>query len=292
MILRRKFLPYLYILPAFIIYSIFVLYPLIDSLILSFYEWNGLAPRVFVGLDNYRHILTNDPIFRLSLINNMKWTIVSQLLPVNIGLIFAVVFSSKTFRRLPLFRSAIFFPTTLSMVIIALMWSWMYNPIFGLINNFLQFASRGALPTFNWFANPSTVIYYVAVAGSWGYTGVCMIMFMAALRAIPEEMFEAAAIDGANKVQQFFYISIPQIRNILNVVVVFTLINSFRVFDVVRIMTNGGPGRSTNVLATWSYTQIFSHRNIGIGSAIAWILTLLVLLFSVFYIKLNKRKED
>ena len=279
--------PFLYLLPAFLIYAVIVLYPLGESFRLTFYRWNGLTEKIFVGLENYYYTLFSDPVFRIALVNNIKWTLVSQLLPVTLGLFLAILFCRKL-KGLIIFRNAIFFPTTLSLVIVALMWNWMYSPNFGLINNFIRTITGGRY-SFNWLANPSSAIYYVAIAGSWGYTGVCMIMFLAGLQAIPAELYEAAEIDGANGFQRFIYITIPQLRNTINVVVIFTLINSFKVFDLIYVMTMGGPGRSTNVLAMWAYTQTFPYNDIGRGSTVAWILTAIVLAISCLYYRVHTR---
>ena len=286
---RRAWLtPMLYMAPALLIYVVFLFYPLVHSLILSLYQWD--SEKIFVGLDNYKNIFTKDPVFKLALINNVKWTVVAEIVPVTLGLIMALLMGSRR-KGFGFYRNAIFFPTTLSMVIVGLMWNWMYNPMFGLINNLKQTLFPGS-PAFDWLQKTGNIIYFLTIAASWGYTGICMIMFITGLQTIPAELYEAAAIDGANKWQQFRFITVPQLMGTINIVIIYTLINSFKVFDVVVVMTGGGPGRATNVLATWAYTQMFTYHEIGKGCATAWVLTVIVFLLSSVYQKLNAPREN
>ncbi len=287
---RNTLTPYLFLLPALALYGVLVLYPLASSLSLTLYSWDGLSQKVFVGLANFQYALSRDPVFVVSLINNIKWTIAAELLPVTLGLVLAAVFNIRM-RGMGAFRSIIFFPTTLSLVTIGFIWTCMYNPIFGLVPNLLKAVSGGRI-VFDWYANTSVVIYYVVVAASWGYTGICMIMFLAGLQAIPNELLEAARIDGASARQTFFRITIPQLQYTLNVVVIFTLINSFKVFDIIFVMTRGGPGRSTNVLASWAYSQMFIYHELGKGSSVAWLLTLIVLAISIVYNQVLYRRRS
>lgn len=288
--LRAFVTPYFYLLPALVVYCAIVIYPILNSLWLTMFRWDGVNPvKEFVGLGNFVYLFTKDPVFSIALTNNLKWSIASLLLPVSVGLGVALLFNTHK-RGFSFFRGAFYFPATLSLVIIGTIWTWMYDPNFGLINNFVKLISGGSW-TFDWFAVPDNTIFYVVIAASWAYSGICMLMFMSGLQAIPKDIYESALLDGANRLQKLIYITLPLLKNTLNVVLVTTLVNSFQVFDMIFVMTNGGPGRATNVLASWSYAQVFTYHDMGRGTAIAWVLALIVLCLSIFSNRLSSKND-
>jgi raffinose/stachyose/melibiose transport system permease protein len=288
--IRNVFTPYLFVLPAFLIYGTLVFYPILYSMVLSLYKWDGIsAIKEFVGIQNYVYILTKDPVFYLALVNNLKWTIASIIIPVTLGLFFALIFNSNK-KGFSVFRGAIYFPATLSLVMIGNIWVWVYDPNLGLISNLTSKITSGSVD-FNWLSNPSHALYYVVIAASWGYAGTCMLMFMAGLQSIPTEIFESAKIDGVNRLQKLVYITLPLIKNTMNVVLVTTFVGAFKVFDIIFVMTNGGPGRATNVLASWSYAQVFTYHDMGRGSAIAWVLALIVFITSIISNRISSKDQ-
>ncbi|WP_424769306.1 carbohydrate ABC transporter permease [Paenibacillus sp. sgz302251] len=283
--------PYLFLLPALLVYCAIVIYPILNSLWLTMYQWDGVNPvKKFVGLDNFVYLFTKDPVFYIALKNNLKWSVASLILPVTMGLVFALLFNTAR-RGFSFFRGAFYFPATLSLIIIGTIWTWMYDPNFGLINNFLKLISGGNW-SFDWFGNPPNTIFFVVLAASWAYSGICMLMFMSGLQAISKDIYESAVIDGVNRLQKLIYITLPLLKNTLNVVLVTTLVNSFQVFDIIFVMTNGGPGRATNVLASWSYAQVFTYHDMGRGTAIAWVLAFIVLFISIFSNRLSSKNND
>ena len=287
----KDWTPYIFLIIPLVLYTIFVVFPTLYSAFISLHDWNGLTnTRVFVGLKNYIDVLKNDKIFRLSILNNVKWAILSEIIPILLGLVMAFIFSTDV-PGFSFYRSCIFFPSILSISTIGLIWRWMYDPNLGLIQEILSKLSHGAIQ-FNWIADPTKTIYYLIIAGSWAYSGLCMILFMGGIKGIPVATLEAATLDGASKLQKVWYIMLPQMKNSMNVVLTFTLINSFKVFDLIYVMTAGGPGRMTNVMATWSYYSIFRYYDYGPGSAMAIMLAIILVFGSMAINKLVKLQKN
>jgi ABC-type sugar transport system permease subunit len=280
----------LFISPALIIYAIFFVKPFLTSIYYSLTSWNGYDPvKKFVGLANYEQLF-HDPLVWLSLSHNLIWIAIGTFAPIIIALPLAVMLTKVKRGRL-LFQTAYFLPYVLSGVMIGVIWGWIYNPIFGVLNFILKSIGLGALAT-GWLGDPTLALYAVLVAAIWGYFGFCVVIFMAALQNINLELIEAAKIDGANSRQQFFYVIIPQLRNIINVLIVFNLIGGFNVFDIIRIMTSGGPANATEVIATYNYSVSFEQNNIGYGTTLSMVMTVLALVASYFYITLRDRQES
>lgn len=274
---RRKieWTPYVFLIVPVCVYVVFMVFPAVYSLVISLFHWDGLTDeRYFVGLDNYVTLFQSDPIFRTAVKNNVIWAVLSEIIPICLGLALAVLLNSKR-RGFAFFRSCIFFPSVLSISTIGLIWRWMYDPNFGLINGMLKAASGGRV-SFNWQEPPQNTIYFLIIAGSWAYSGLCMILFMAGIKSIPESTLEAARLDGATGWQRLIHVILPQMKNTINIVLTFTLINSFKVFDLIYVMTAGGPARMTNVMATWSYYTIFRYNEYGTGSAMCIVLSVIL----------------
>lgn len=263
-----------------VLYLVFLIWPILYSVWMSFFEWEALSrERTFIGPGNYIATIRDNPIFLTALANNLKWCAGSILIPMAAGLLIAVFISGGR-RGDEFLQTAIFVPVVLSVTAVGLIWRWMYDPGFGLITNVLHVLSGGNL-VFNWYENPHRVIYFLIIAGSWAYTGMCLCLFVSGIKNIPKDMISAAKIDGASSWQVFWHIILPQLRNTVNAVLIYTLANAFKVFDLVFVMTNGGPGRLTNVLASLSYETIFKYHQYGEGSCIAVLMTVLLLFISL-----------
>ena len=288
---KGKLTPYLFLSLPLILYGVFIIYPMLYSLYLSFFDWEGMSNiHQFIGFGNYVDIIKNDTIFRVALSNNLRWCVGTVLLPVILGLLFALLLN----RNRPgtgFLRTAIFTPVVLSVTAVGMMWRWMYDPTTGLISNALKWVSGGRL-SFNWYADTGNIIYYLIIAGSWAYTGMCMVMFAAGIKSISSSVLESAMLDGVNGRQMLFYIVLPQLRNTLNTVLIYSMAQAFKVFDLVYVMTGGGPGRKTNVLASLSYETVFSYYQYGRGSAIAWILTIVLLFISLVVNRLISMQKE
>jgi ABC-type sugar transport system permease subunit len=188
------------------------------------------------------------------------------------------------------FQTAYFMPYVLAGVLVGVIWGWIYNPVFGLLNYALKAVGLGSLAR-GWLGDPHLALYAVLVAAIWGYFGFCVVIFMASLQNINDELVEAAKIDGANSLQQFFFVIIPQLRNVINMLIVFNLIGGFNVFDIIKIMTEGGPANHTEVIATYTYTVSFGLNNIGYGTTLSMVMTVLSLVASYFYLSLRDKQE-
>jgi raffinose/stachyose/melibiose transport system permease protein len=287
--LRARATPYLFLLPGLAWYLIFLGYPMAYSLVASFTDWDGLSPtRTFVGLENYKTILFDDRVSRLALTNNLIWTAFSLLVPTVLGLLLAVALNSLIPGR-TIFRTIFFSPVVLPLVAVGMIWAWMYNPQFGFINQLLELVGLGHLAR-GWLSDFQTAFGATMVTAFWQGTGFPMILYLAGLQGIPNEQYEAARIDGANRFQSFRDITLPWLRETHIIVITLAVIYSLRVFDLIYAMTYGGPGRSTQVLATWMYFNTFQYHHAGFGSAIAWVIALISMIVTIPYIRLMSRR--
>jgi len=285
--LRR--LPWAFLAPALVIYSVVVVYPMIYSAYLSLFRWDGISPtKVFVGLDNYGILLTQNDVFWIALKNNAIWLVCALLLPTSIGLGLAILLNSK-FRGSHIFRSVFYFPAVLSLAVVGLIWTWIYHPDLGLLNQVLGALGLKGLQR-NWLSDPQIALYPVIIAATWNAVGLPMLLYLAGLQTIPEELHEAAKVEGAGPIQRFFYITFPLLRETTLVVLAITAINALKAYDIIYAMTNGGPANRTQLLSTWMYFLTYNYNQVGLGTAIAVILFSLTLIFAIPYIRFMTRK--
>jgi ABC-type sugar transport system permease subunit len=287
--LRRGVVAYLFVLPALIVYGIFLLYPLMNTFLLSFHEWDGAQPiKKYVGLANYQHVV-KDPRAIESLSHNVWWLVLGTAIPIILGLVLAVLLWQHTPGRL-IFQTIYFMPAVMPLVVAGIVWGWIYNPLFGALNSLLKSIGLASW-TRAWLAEPDIALWATIVVGAWTWFGICTTMFMAGLQNVDMELLEAAKIDGANSVQRFFHIIIPQLRHVITMVMGITLIGGFKVFDVVFVMTQGGPGTRTEVIATYIYRTAFRLSRFGYGAALSVTLTILVFITSFIYLRLRERGD-
>lgn len=281
---------FLFLLPSLILFIFFVIYPILRSTYFSFFDWGGMKPAVdFVGLDNYRKILT-DKVFIRALKNGVWIIIFSLSLQLPLSLLMAVMVG----RELPgrtFFRSVFFMPYVFSEVIAAIMWLNLFNPNpeRGLINAIL-----GVIPGFEsqaWLANPNTVLASIFVVLTWKYFGLYMLLFMTGLQNIPSEIEEAARMDGANSFQLFVSIIIPLLGSTIRTAVYMSVLGSLQQFILVWIMTKGGPVNASEVMATYMYRFSFIRFQFGYGSAVALVMFLICLTFSLIYQRLAPQHD-
>jgi raffinose/stachyose/melibiose transport system permease protein len=286
---RLRFLPWLFIAPALTIYSVVVVYPMIYSSWLSLFRWDGVSPtKVFVGFENYGILLTQNDVFWIALKNNAIWLVAALFLPTSIGLGLAVLLNSK-FRGSNIFRSVFYFPSVLSLAVVGLIWTWIYHPDLGLLNQALRASGLQAF-TRNWLSDPNIALYPVIIAATWNAVGLPMLLFLAGLQTIPEELHEAAKVEGAGPIRRFLYVTFPLLRETTLIVLAITAINALKAYDIIYAMTNGGPANRTQLLSTWMYFLTYNYNQVGLGTAIAVILFLLTLIFAIPYIRFMTRK--
>nr|WP_294696976.1 sugar ABC transporter permease [uncultured Friedmanniella sp.] len=274
--------PWLFALPAIAIYVLFLVYPSLTSVFFSLTDWDGLSPTYnLVGLQNYL-TMVSDPVVRQALLNNVIWTVVTIVFPVIIGLALAILLNGKV-RGKPILRMIFYTPAVLPLVAVASIWGWLYDPQ-GAINEFLRVIGLGGLAQ-PWLGQDSTALAAVMVPAIWLRVGFPMLLYLAALQGIPEEMYEAATVDGATRSQQFWHITMPSLRPAHYIVLALSLIDSFKVFDLVYAMTYGGPGTSTQVMGTWMYANVFQYYQAGYGTAIAVFITVIAIIVSIPYVR-------
>jgi ABC-type sugar transport system permease subunit len=286
---RRYRAGILFVLPALILYLIFMVYPFFQSIYFSFTSWNGVtAVKDWVGLANYRELIEDD-LFWLSLLHTVIWVIVGTIAPIAIGMLLAILLWRRP-KGFTVFRTFYFMPQVLSAVVIGIIWNWIYNPIFGILNESLDAVglediSRG------WLGDPDVALYAVLVAAIWATIGLCFVIFLAGLQNVSKDLLEAATVDGANAWQRFWNVTVPQMASVINVVVALLLIGGFSVFDVIFVMTGGGPANATEVLATYTYKEAFTQNNVGYASTLSVVITVISLIASVTFIRLRERQE-
>jgi raffinose/stachyose/melibiose transport system permease protein len=284
----RKLSPWLFALPALVVYAVFLCWPAAQSLWLSFTSWDGLsAERPFVGLDNYVRIV-EDRTARLALVNNLLWAIVTIVVPVVLGLALAVALHGSA-RAKPFLRTVFYMPAVLPLVAVATIWGWLFQPSGGAVNETLEMLGLGALAQ-PWLGQDSTALWAATVPAIWVRTGFPMLLYLAALQTIPRELYESARTDGATAWQQFRHVTFPNLRGAHYIVIALSVIESFKVFDLIYAMTYGGPGRSTQVLGTWMYFNVFQYYEAGYGTAIAVVITLIALAVGIPYVRSQTRE--
>ncbi len=278
---------YLFLAPSVILYAMFMIYPFFQSIYLSFTDWNGVGEiGDFVGLQNYREMIRDDLLWQ-SLGHNAIWVVLGTIGPLILGLALAMLLWRQP-KGFTLFRTVYFLPQVLSPVIIAIVWGWVYNPVFGLLNEGLdaiglETISRG------WLGDSSTALYAVLVAAIWAETGFVFVVFLAGLQSVSRDLLEAATLDGANAWQRLKDVTIPQLSNVITVITALLLIGGFSVFDIIFVMTGGGPNHSTEVIATYTYTEAFVQNRAGYSATLSLILTVISLVASVVFIRFRER---
>lgn len=273
---------YLFYLPFGVVYLAFMVYPIFKGLQLSFYKWNILEAPIFSGWSNYRTLIS-DKTFWLSLKNTLYFTGVSSIFLIVIGLAIAVALNVK-FRGREFFRALFFSPYVLSISVVAIIWLWLFQPQFGLINYYLARIFHIAPPA--WLADERFAMNSIIVATIWWTVGFNIVLFLAGLQEIPEVLYEAASIDGANSWQSFWYITLPSLQRTILLVAVLQVIASFQIFGQVYIMTEGGPYGSTRVMVQYIYENAFRYFRMGYAAAMAFILFLTMAFFSFLQFRL------
>ena len=280
--------PFLFLLPALFFYVVFLVYPMLSSLYVSFFRWDGLSEdKIFVGLNNYMEIFTTDEVAIRSLWNNVLWTVGTLIVPTGIGLALALALNRGLYGTV-VFRTIFYGPAVLPLVAVGLIWSWMYNPNFGMVNIVLKTVGLGWLSR-GWLSDYDTALAATFVTQVWSHVGFPMILYLAGLQAIPKEYYEAAKLDGASAWDSFRHVTLPGLAETHIIVLSLAVIQAFKVFDIIYTMTYGGPGRSTQVLGTWMYFQTFQYYNVGYGAALAWVIALIVLVIAIPYIRRMSR---
>ncbi|WP_179378818.1 carbohydrate ABC transporter permease [Jannaschia marina] len=283
--------PWLFLLPGILFFAAYVVIPIFQSFQVSFYRWDGLGDLTeqgqFIGLGNYQELAT-DRNFEISLVNNIKWLLL-YLLAIPLGL-FIALFLNQTVTGIRLYKSLFFFPFVISQVVVGLVFSWFYLPSEGLLNAVIGLVGLGPV---NILGDPDMATYGIIAAGLWPQTAYCMILYLTGLNAVDPEQIEAARLDGAKKWKMLWYIIIPQLKPATFIAFVVTIIGALRSFDLISIMTNGGPFGSTRVLSFYMYEKALAEFGfrMGYGAAIAVVLFVIMLFFIAYFLYSMWRDE-
>lgn len=269
-----------FILPALIGTLIFIIIPIFFSFGLSFVDWDLINKAQFVGFKNYTDIFT-DPLFGKILLNTFVYALSTSILGVIIPLILACILNSKI-KGSEFFKTAYFLPFITPMIVIAIIWQWIFDPNIGILNHVLKL-------NINWLYDVNFAMPAIIIVSVWKLIGYNMVIFLAGLSALNQSLFEAAKIDGANAIDTFRFITVPLLSPTIFFVVVITCISSFQVFDLIYMMTQGGPLDSTNVLVYAVYKNAFEYFKIGQASAIAYVLFTIILVLTLIQWKLRKK---
>ena len=273
-----------FLLPVFLIYTIFLFVPLVQSAYYSLTSWNGVTEKVFVGLDNFKALFSNSDYW-ITFWNTIKLVVISLCIQIPVGLLLAYLLYSKV-KGMKIFRTIFFLPVVIAPVAISLMFSLFYNSEIGIFNKVLEAIGLGRFAT-NWLSNIHTLLYAVMVPQVWQYIGLYVTIFLGALQSMPEELSESAQIDGANRTQTFFHVVLPEIANFTNICVILCVTGSLKAFEHSWIMTGGGPNGASSVLLQYMYTQGMRNANFGYAMAIAMFTVTIVLLSLVITVLFN-----
>lgn len=285
---QSAFVPYLYLLPALIVYSLFAILPVLSTFQVSFLKWDGVSPGEWVGFRNYIQILA-DPALRSSLIHSFKFIFFYSIVPGGLGLILANTMTRRPIHAMTAFRTILFLPQTLALVVVAIAWRWLYAPE-GSLNEFLRLIGLSSLTRF-WLGDFQLALPALGVVGTWVMYPLAMILFLAGIQKIPRDLYDASRVDGAGPLQEFLHVTLPGVKHEMTVIVTLTVIFAMRNFDIVFTTTRGGPGTTTTTPALIMYLYAFQFGQVGQGAAIGIFLTVLIFIMSYVITRLFSRGD-
>jgi raffinose/stachyose/melibiose transport system permease protein len=288
---RRLPLQVIYIFPALVLVGVFIYLPAVEDGVWSLYRWNAINPvSVFVGLANYRALFAA-PAFWSALANNTAYAVVSLAAQVCGALVLAAVLEARVFpaRLAAFFRVCLFLPSLLPITAIGVLWQLIYDPSIGPIDQALTAVGLDRL-AHAWLGENATAIWAVIAVSQWQWTGYLMMLFVVAIRSVPQELYESMAIDGAGRIRQFWHVTVPCVRETTLVLVMITIFGAYKVFDIVWVMTQGGPSMASETLATYMYRSAFLTDEAGYASAIAT--TIFIITFVVGVVQIRLQRED
>ncbi|MFQ6937199.1 MAG: carbohydrate ABC transporter permease [Oscillospiraceae bacterium] len=261
----------------------FTIYPLLYGFVISLYQWNGVGKKTFIGLGNYVGLI-QDSAFWAALQHNIIYAVGVVTGKVVIGLLLAILLTRKM-KGITFYRICFFMPMMMSAVAVGYLWAYVYNYNFGLINSFLKAIGVPMNHLPKWLGSTDTSLISVIIVELWRWVGYHTVIFIAAIQGIPKELYEAATVDGANALQTHWYITFPQLKSTIILNVMLSLIGAIGTFDLIHVMTDGGPNKSTEMIMTYMYNQAFIGDRFGYASAIAYVAFLIILIFTILQTK-------
>jgi ABC-type sugar transport system permease subunit len=286
--------PWLLLAPYIAVTCVFTLYPLAHAAVLAFYQTNGPASRAFVGLGNFRFLLS-DPIFYRALLNTSVFALCSVFIQLPLSLGLSLLLNSGNNRWKSFFRLVLFSPNLVGQIFVGILFGVLFTPRYGMINRFIQALTGWGLER-NWLGEPALVMPAIVLTALWVYVGFNMIYFLAALQGVDQSLAEAARMDGANRLQVFWHVTLPAMRHVVVFVVITSIIGSFQLFELplaLLPLTNGhGPDNAGLTVVGYLYDVGFNSGDLGLGSAVGWIVALVILLVSALQLRLTGGAEE
>ena len=275
--MKPRYAPYFFLAPFFALFGVFMVYPLFDSIRLSTYSVRGMQNQTFVGLENIERLIA-DPLFWTALWNTAYFAAGSLLLQLPVALALALLLSNARLKGRNLFRLSFFSPVLISGVFIAVIFYLLYDRRYGLVNRLLG----SEIP---WLQDPDLVMPALVLAGVWRWAGFNMVYFLAGLQSIRQELYEAAAVDGAGPWQSFVHVTIPALKPVIAFVVITSMIGSFQLFDLPYVLTEGGPGNASMTMVMYLYKHGFEFINLGYAATIGWALAVIIGVISIIQVR-------
>jgi multiple sugar transport system permease protein len=278
----------MFVAPNLAAVAVFLLFPLGFSLYMSLQNWDLFRPAKFVGLANYRSLFTGDPLFAIALRNTVVYTVGTVVPTVLISLAVAGVLNRKV-KGISIFRTIIFLPLAVSSVVMAVVWQFVFNTNNGLLIIMLGWIGIGPVP---WLNDPKWAMLSLCTVSVWRSVPFATVILLAAMQGVPDNLYEAAKLDGAGEIRQFVSITVPLIRGAVSFVMVISIIHAFQAFDLVYVLTggNGGPETATYVLGIMLFQHAFSFLEFGYASALAWVMFAILLVLTVLQLRLGRRR--
>ncbi len=283
---REAAISYIFILPAFVLVVVLLIVPMLQNIYYSFFDWDGLGKPVLTGLKNYASLFA-DRVLARSMLNTVAWVGFTLVFPAMGGLLVAVFVTGLKLENL--YKSVFFIPLTISFVATGIIWTYMYSKELGVLNGFFKLLGLKLKPS--WLTDVPLNSFSMIIAWTWQQLGTNMVMFLMGLGTIPKDPVEACIIDGANRWQTFVHVKLPMLRPITTVVITMAMVNSFKVFDVIYVMTRGGPYQSSETLAVSMFRETFTLFHMGYGAAISVALSVIVILVSAAYIRRMAKRD-
>ncbi|MCW2858992.1 MAG: sugar transporter permease [Actinoallomurus sp.] len=282
---RQRWLGLAYLAPALAVYALVVLAPTLQGVWLSFQHWDGVTAATWAGFGNYTGFF-GDPTMRQAIEHTLFFIVFFSVLPIVLGLVSAALTARKDVRRAGVYRWIIFLPQVLTPAVVAVVWKRIYAPQ-GPVNSALRAFGLDAL-TRGWLGDYSWALPALGLAGTWAAFGLCMVLFVAGTQSIPSELYDAARVDGAGPVREFFAVTLPGLRGQVAVVVTLTVLGAIRVFDIVWLTTRGGPGTSTITPTIVLYQRAFANPDVGAAAAIGVVLAVVSLIIALVVVRLSE----
>ncbi|MEV7640976.1 sugar ABC transporter permease [Streptomyces rubiginosohelvolus] len=268
----RRLTPLLYVAPAFVFYAAFVIAPWLHSIWLSFWNWNGVGVATWAGFANYTAVF-QEPALRSALVHAFVFILFYTVIPVGLGLVLAALVASTPWKAMPVIRTVIFLPQILPLVAVGVVWKWIYSEG-GPLNELLTAVGLGDVAR-AWLGDFTWALPSVGLIGTWVSTGLCFLLLLSGIGKIDPALYEATALDGAGRLRQFWHVTVPGLRSELGVAATITVIAALASFDIVYVMTGGGPGYATMVPGVQVYELVFTAGRVGTACALATVLSLL-----------------